>query len=54
MTTKQITNKSNAQLIGIALGTLSCLNSYADLCPLHKQWLQELTQVVKQLDKNIL
>jgi hypothetical protein len=52
--TEQLNTKTNAQLIGIAQGTLSCLKDYAELNPLHKEWLVQVTQAVKQLEKNIL
>lgn len=53
-TTEQLNTKTNAQLIGIAEGTLSSLKDYADLTPSHKEWLLEAMTAIKQLEKNIL
>lgn len=54
LTTEQLNSKTNAQLIGIAEGTLSCLKDFADLTPSHKEWLLEAMTAIKQLEKNIL
>jgi len=54
MAIDKIHTKTNAQLIGIAEGTLSCLKDYAELTPSHKEWLLDAMKAIKQLEKNIL
>lgn len=54
MAIDKIHTKTNAQLIGIAEGTLSCIKDFADLTPSHKEWLLEALTAIKQLEKNIL
>ena len=40
----------NAKLIGIAIGNLESLKTYADLPPYQKEWIKTALNAIKQVD----